>query len=221
MFIFFSQTLIMQATNMNPTRNAINKNCSGQYIQEPTDNIILFQKGIFGVSDEHLAKTLKWGPERFNIELENLVYRHITCGFSSKASLMRALSLTEDKLNEMARNAELRQLGINAMPQELSMLRAQVADLQNQMKLMQETFTPRSEPMLSRTPSHDNEPDQMTYNTGFGHPTPPCPTRFPSHTKNVQFNTNPHTYNQLYGSTISPRTFEQKNYHDSHGEWRA
>lgn len=206
---------------MNATRNAINKNLSGQFVQEPTDNIILFQKGIFGVSDDHLAKTLKWGPERFKIELENLVYRHITCGFSSKASLMHSLNLSEDKLNEMAKNAELRQLGINAMPHELSLLRAQVAELQNQMNLMQQTFTPRSEPMLSRTTSRESEPDPFGFNTGFGHPTPPYPSRFPSQGKSVQLNTNPHTYNQLYGSTISPRTFEQKNYHDSHGEWRA
>ena len=71
----------------------------------------------------------------------------------------------------------LGQLGINAMPQELSMLlKAQVADLQNQMKLMQEMVAAENEPMLSRTPSHDNEPDQMIYNNGLSHPTPPCPT---------------------------------------------
>ena len=81
----------MQATNMNPTRNAINKNCSGQYIQEPTDNIIYFPKESL-VLAMNIWPKLSSGGERFNIELENLVYRHITCGFSSKASLMRALS---------------------------------------------------------------------------------------------------------------------------------
>ena len=210
----------------------IEKNSYGQYIRKPNDNIILCQKGVWGVSDEHLAKTLNMGPEQFKIELENLVYRHITCNFSTKETLMMQLSLSEEKINSMLKNAETRDMGIKNMPHDVSNMKVQIANMQMQMRAMRAEMDNMRSNMAPSTPNFNTQGSSGNMqnavpNISFNAPQAPQTNCFGS----VPFQTpsapplppsnivNPNTFNQLYGSPMTTNTFTQKNYHDSNGEW--
>lgn len=212
------------------SNSAIQKNASGQFIQQPTDNIILMQKGFWGVSDEHLAKTLNWGSEKFKIELENLIYRHVKCGFSSKSSLSLQLKLTEEKIEEMYKNAEIREQGINDVPHDVAILKSQVALLQYQLQEMRQRMGQLQNPApLSRQTSWNTTLNPISVPmTPSAPPLPPPlpqPFRHPvssgaPHTPNTsQPFVDPNTFNQLYGSPMTTGVFTNKKYHDSNGEW--
>ena len=214
------------------TTSAIQKNASGQFIQQPTDNIILMQKSFWGVSDEHLAKTLNWGNEKFKIELENLVYRHVKCGFSSKSSLCLLLSLSEEKVSEMYKNAEKREQGLKDVPHDVAMLKSQVALLQYQLYEMQQhvgkldqpppsisrqmswntTLNPSSVPTTPNAPPLPQPPPHLFR--------PPVSSGAPQTPNTSRPFIDPNTFNQLYGSPMTTGIFTEKNYHhDSNGEW--
>jgi len=211
----------------------IEKNSYGQYIRKPNDNIILCQKGVWGVSDEHLAKTLNMGPEQFKIELENLVYRHVTCNFATKETLMMQLSLSEEKINSMLKRAEFRHMGIKNMPHDVSIMKAQIANMQMQMHAMRDEMNNMRSKIAPSTPNFNiqgsfgnmqNAIPNINFNAPpapqtncFGSVPPQTPSAPPlPHSTNT---VNPNTFNQLYGSPMSTNTFTQKNYHDSNGEW--
>lgn len=213
------------------SNSAIQKNASGQFIQQPTDNIILMQKGLWGVSDEHLAKTLNWGSEKFKIELENLVYRHVKCGFSSKSALSLQLKLTEEKIDEMYKNAEIREQGIKDVPKDVAILKSQVALLQYQLQEIQQRMGqphPPPPPISRQTSWNTTLNPTSVPRTPSAPPlpqAPPQPFRAPvssgaPKTPNTSHPfVDPNTFNQLYGSPMTTGVFTEKNYHDSNGEW--
>ena len=215
--------------------NIIQKNASGQYIQQPTDNIILMQKGFWGVSDDNLAKSLNWGNERFKIELENLIYRHIKCGFSSKSTLSMQLGVTEENVENMYKNAEIRDEGVKAIPQEVAILKNKVTLLQYQLQALQNQMQ-----NLKQVPLQMSSSRQVSWDTPFqSNNAPSIPTAPPLHEQpNINLTTSipktpdpknnlrnpfidPNTFNQLYGSPITTGVFTEKNYHDSNGEWTS
>lgn len=213
-------------------KSVIQKNAWGQYIQQPTDNIILMQKSFWGVSDEHLAKTLNWGSEKFKIELENLVYRHIKCGFSSKNTLSSQLKLSESKIEEMYKCAEIREQGLKDIPQDVAMLKNKVALLQYQLQEMQQrmgqlqnTTTPPISRQVSWNTTLNPTSVPITPSAPPVHQTPPQPFRptvnssAPKTPNTSQPFIDPNTFNQLYGSPMTTGVFTEKNYHDSNGEW--
>ena len=199
-------------------KSAIQKNQFGLFTQPNTDNVILMQKGLMGETDENIARNFNWSAERYKVELENLVYRHIKCKFTDKSTLCMQLRIDENKLNEMMKNAELRELNIKQVPQDVNLLKAQVAAMQFRMQKLEEmvaannNFNRFAQPAgISTMPS---APPVNTSSVPFNSSVPTTPPNpFQSHI------TSPNTFNQLYGNPMSPNTFTQKNYHDISGEW--
>ena len=66
-------------------KSAIQKNQFGLFTQPNSDNVILMQKGLIRETDENIARIFNWSAERYKIELENLVYRHIKCNFTNNS----------------------------------------------------------------------------------------------------------------------------------------
>jgi len=198
-------------------KSAIQKNQFGLYTQPNTDNVILMQKGFIGETDENIARCFNWSTERYKLELENLVYRHIKCNFTNKSTLCMQLRIEENKLNEMLKNAEMRELNIKQVPQDVSLLKAQVAAMQCRMQQLEQMVAGNNNFNHFGQTSSSTIPSAPPFNqrhNPFNSSVPATPPNpFQPHI------TRPNTFNQLYGNPMSPNTFTQKNCHDISGEW--
>lgn len=201
-------------TSFTDNKSAIQKNQFGMFTQPNTDNIILVQKGLRGETDENIALSFNWTTERYKLELENLVYRHIKCKFSDKSTLCMQLRIEENKLNEMLKNAEMRELNAKQVPQDVILLKAQVAAMQFRMQQLENIIARNNQFGQTNSSTIPSAP-----------PVNPGHIPFNSNVPTTQHNpfqthiTHPNTFNQLYGNPMSPNTFTQKKCHDISGEW--
>ena len=151
---------------------------------------------------------------------------------------MMQLRISESDIDRMMKNAEMRENGINHIPQDVSLLKAQVAQMQMQMK--------RLEGMLANVPQPSSLPYQIppvvqghlsipqtprvmqssipqTPSMAQSRPSaPPIQLNISSNETHNPFQshiTDPNTFNQLYGSPMTTGVFTEKNYHDISGEW--
>ena len=219
---------------------AIQKNGVGHFVQPHTDNTILTQKGLKGYSDKECAANFNWSVDRYKIELENLVFRHIKCNFSTKESLMMQLRISEADIDRMMKNAEMREIGFNHIPQDVSLLKAQVAQMQLQMKIIEGMLVsvPRSSSSsyqttpvvqgctsIPQTPQFVQGRPSIPQTPQFvqGRPSaPPIQLNISSNESHNPFQSHtrdPYTFNQLYGTPMRTGVFTEKNYHNINGEW--
>ena len=206
---------------------AIQKNGVGHFVQPHTDNTILTQKGLKGYSDKECAANFNWSVDRYKIELENLVFRHIKCNFSTKESLMMQLRISEADIDRMMKNAEMREIGFNHIPQDVSLLKAQVAQMQLQMKIIEGMLVsvPRSSSSSYQTTPVVQGCTSIPQTPQFvqGRPSaPPIQLNISSNESHNPFQSHtrdPYTFNQLYGTPMRTGVFTEKNYHNINGEW--
>ena len=135
--------------------NVLQKNILGQDIPKDYDNKILLQKGLYGMADETVAASLSMSLPEYKRAVEELVYRHITCNFSSKDLLKKSLSLSDSEIDDICKrihNEVNAPVNINF---EIQTLKAQVRRMEHRMfELEDRLYEYEHDRHPPRTPRH-------------------------------------------------------------------
>lgn len=133
--------------------NVLKKNILGQYVQKDYDNKLLLHKGLYKASDETVAATLSMSLPEYKRAVEELVYRHITCNFSSKELLMKSLSMSESDIDDICKRVHEEVTKSGPVNSELEALKEKVRRMERRMNYLEDKlYDYEMDEYESRTP---------------------------------------------------------------------
>ena len=135
--------------------NVLKKNILGQYVQKDYDNKLLLHKGLYKCSDETVAGTLSMSLPEYKRAVEELVYRHITCKFSSKDLLMKSLSMSENEIDDICKRIHDEVTRSGPANSEIEELKEKVRRMERRMNYLEDKlYDYEMDEYESRTPRH-------------------------------------------------------------------